>query len=91
MIDWAKGTKAESELVFALAKRAVKLLGKGKAVLFEMDILACHTHGCCLKLADLLKAKDGDFLHDVCGINQHIDRDTGKLQDCFLPRYAVCQ
>ncbi len=93
MIDWAKGTKAEIELASGIAKRAVKLLGTApnRVAMFAMDIQACHTNGCCLKLVDLLRAKDGDFLHDVCGINQHIDRDTGKLQDCFLPRYAVCQ
>ncbi len=91
MIDWAKGTRAEIELASDIAKRAVKLLGKGTVSMFAMDIQACHTNGCCLKLVDLLKAVDGDFLHDVCGINRHIDRETGKLKDCFLPRYAVCQ
>ena len=91
MIDWAKGTKAEIELASDIAKRAVKLLGSGEVLTFAMDIQACHTNGCCLKLVDLLIAKNGDFLHDVCGINQHIDRETGELKDCFLPRYAVCQ
>ena len=91
MIDWAKGTKAEIELSSKIAKRAVKLLGRGTVVMFTMDIQACHTHGCCLKLVDLLRASDGDFLHDVCGINRYMDRDTGELKDCFLPRYAVCQ
>ena len=91
MIDWAKGTKAEIELAHDIARRAVKLLGSGTIQVFEMDIQACHTNGCCLKLVDLLKAKDGDFLHDVCGINQHLDHETGELKNCFLPRYAVCQ
>ncbi len=90
MIDWSKGTKAEIELSSDIAKRAVGLLG-GKVMAFAMDIQACHTHGCCLKLVDLLKADNSNFLHDVIGINQHLDRDTGKLMDCFLPRYAVCQ
>ncbi len=91
MIDWAKGTKAEIELATDIAKRAVKLLGKGEVHIFAMDIQACHTHGCCLKLVDLLKADDGNFLHDVVGINQHLDHNTGELKNCFLPRYAVCQ
>ncbi len=91
MIDWNKGTKAELELASDIAKRAVKLLGEGKALTFAMDIQACHTNGCCLKLVDLLKARNTDFLHDVIGINRHLDHDTGRLKDCFLPRYAVCQ
>ena len=90
MIDWNKGTKAEIELAYDIAKRAVKLLG-GEVVTFAMDIQACHTHGCCLKLVDLLKANNSNFLHDVVGINSHLDHDSGELQDCFLPRYAVCQ
>ena len=90
MIDWAKGTEAEIEIATKIAKRAVKLLG-GKLNDFAMDIQACHTHGCCLKLVDLLRADDGNFLHDVVGINQHLDHDTGQLKHCFLPRYAVCQ
>ena len=91
MIDWEKGTKAEIELASDIAKRVVKLLGTGKVLTFAMDIQACHTHGCCLKLVELLKANNGNFLHDVVGINQHLDHNTGKLKDCFLPRYAVCQ
>ena len=91
MIDWSKGTKVEIELANDIAKRAVKLLGAGEVSTFEMDIQACHTHGCCLKLVDLLRAKDRDFLHDVCGINQHLNHNTGELKDCFLPRYAVCK
>jgi hypothetical protein len=37
----------------------------------------------------LLKAKDGDFAHDVFGIRKHMNRKTGKIEDCFLPRYAI--
>lgn len=36
----------------------------------------------------LLDAKDGDFMHDVCGIHGHMDRSTATLGDCFLPRFA---
>ncbi len=91
MIDWKKATKAEVELASDIGKRAVKLLGKGTVLTFAMDIEACHTHGCCLKLVDLLKARKSDFLHDVLGINSHINHTTGKLENYFLPRYAVCQ
>lgn len=52
-----------------------------------MDIDACHSNGCPLQLQKLLEASRLDFIHDVLGIHRHIDRTTGKLQDCFLPRY----
>ena len=29
-----------------------------------------------------------NMLHDVVGIAHHLDRKTGKLKDCFLPRFA---
>ncbi len=91
MIDWIKGTKEEHLLASKIAKRAVKELNCDKAHVHSiiMDIIATHTHGCKLKLQALLDADVGDFLHDVCGINKHIDRETGKLLDCFSPRYSL--
>lgn len=56
---------------------------------YSMDITACHANGTPLKLQKLLNAKRADFLHDVSGINRHIDRDTGKLPATFRPRYAI--
>jgi hypothetical protein len=31
---------------------------------------------------------DGNFLHDIGGIYRHLDRSTGQLTGCFLPRCA---
>jgi len=53
-----------------------------------MDITATHCNGNPLRLNDLLNADDFNFAHDLIGIQQHIDRRTGKLQDCFVPRYS---
>lgn len=53
-----------------------------------MDITACHLNGCPLKLRELLKAEDFNFMHDIAGISAHIDRRTGKLLNHFIPRYA---
>lgn len=36
----------------------------------------------------LLAAPGDDFMHDVIGIHSYMDRSTGLLTDCFLPRYA---
>lgn len=91
MIDWTKSTLKETELASKIAKRAVKELGEDtdKTAHLVMDITATHTSGCKLKLQELLDAPLGDFLHDVCGIHKHLNRETGKLEDCFLPRYAA--
>lgn len=91
MIDWSKSNLDEMELFSKIAKRAIKLIGKGSVQSFAMNLQAVHTHGCKLKLEELLKSRDSDILHDVFGIDKHIDRDTGKLCDCFWPRFAVAQ
>jgi len=54
-----------------------------------MDLMACHANGCPLKLDELEKAPGFDFAHDVFGIMRHMDRTTGKLGGCFVPRYAM--
>lgn len=53
----------------------------------EMDIEAVHANGTPLRLAELLDADEFNFRHDVVGIQNCIDRDTGGLCNHFLPRY----
>lgn len=54
----------------------------------SMDVNAVHSNGNPLRLADLLAADDFNFMHDICGIARHLDRDTGKLGDFFSPRFS---
>lgn len=53
-----------------------------------MDLEAAHNVSP-LKLGELVKADDENFAHDIWGIARHIDRETGKMGDCFLPRYTA--
>jgi hypothetical protein len=53
-----------------------------------MDLEAVNSNGCPLDFQSLLDFPNFDFGHDIYGIGKHIDRTTGKLQDCFLPRCA---
>jgi hypothetical protein len=55
----------------------------------HMDIVACHANGTPLKLQKLRDFDDFNFAHDMSGICRHLDRDTGKLGGCFVPR-ASC-
>lgn len=82
-----KLSKEEYALCNKIAERAVKECGFDKCTAF-MDITICHSEAREMKLEELLKAPLADFAHDVLGINQHLDHDTHKLTDCFLPRYA---
>lgn len=84
-------TKEESKVIRAIAHRAKALAAKHGADLpvleAVMDIEATHSNGCPLKLEALLEADDFNFSHDVFGIRRHIDRETGRLGNHFLPRF----
>jgi hypothetical protein len=53
-----------------------------------MDVTACHLNGNRLNLGEFLASDDFNFAHDFNGIKAHIDRSTGKLGDCFVPRFT---
>lgn len=53
-----------------------------------MDITAVHANGNPLRLTDLLSADAFNFSHDIGGIRNHLDRETGKLTQCFRPRFS---
>ena len=90
----SKTTKDEFVIITDITKRAVDLDlvrknadGKPDSIGFNMDLEAVHnTIG--LKLKELLNADDGNFAHDILGIRYNIDRNTGKLNNCFLLRYS---
>ncbi len=79
-------TKEEYRKIMAIVKRATHVTDK---LTLDMDITATHCNGCALDLDKLLNLPKFDFYHDVYGIMQNIDRNTGKLQNCFLPRCSA--
>ncbi len=88
MISQPKTTKEEFELIAEIVNRALPRLEDVKRLDLMMDIEFAHAD-IPIKLEELATAPEGSFMHDVTGIIQHMDRDTGKLGDCFVPRYAV--
>ena len=91
-VSFEVGSKEEAILISKIAARAVQAAAANKFIYkhmdADMDITACHCNGCPLRLKELLEADALNFTHDVFGIRRHIDRETGKLGDCFTPRYA---
>jgi len=85
-------TPEEYRVIHDIAVRAAKKykdMGvQRKLMRIEKDIQACHAH-CPLKLKELLEADNFNFMHDIGGINRHLDRETGELKDCFLPRFSA--
>lgn len=54
-----------------------------------MDLEAVHST-MPLKLDAMCAAEQDSFdlAHDISGICRHLDRNTGQLRDCFVPRFA---
>lgn len=84
-----KVSKKDAHIITEIAERAGQMLGSTDKTSTIIDICACHKNGCPLNLEKLLDAEHQDFLHDIHGINQHIDRRTGNIMDHFLPRCAM--
>ena len=87
------GRKFEHQQAILIAKRANKMVKEMDfdypVLEAEMDVIATHLNGCPLKLTELAKAPDFDFAHDVFGIRRNLDRTSGQLGNCFLPRYSA--
>lgn len=85
-------SKADRDLIQKIVERSDTLYAlvglKDDRLTRSLDLTACHCNGTPLDLAKLLAFDDANFGHDVLGIRRHIDRHTGKLGDCFLPRCA---
>src|SRR3972149_1191697 len=82
----------EFRIIVRIVKRAEKLARKflgqpTDRTSLWMDIAATH-NTCPLKLEELLAADDANFSHDIFNIVRHMDRKTGELGGCFLPRFA---
>lgn len=44
---------------------------------------------CGMDFQKLLDAPESDFLHDMLGIERHMNKTTGKLEGHFLPKCAA--
>ena len=87
MVDFT-ATKKELRHISRIVAR-VKIIAPDIDVMsLRMDIEACHSNGNNLRLELLADAETHDFMHDVWGIMRNINRQTGELENCFLPRYS---
>lgn len=93
MLKWTQ-TKAEHKTIAAIAARAIQnaKASTGQTLDYrdlEMDVTAAHCNGCPLDLERLLAFDDFNFNHDVFGIRRHLNRETGELENHFVPRCAT--
>ena len=88
MIKWKDVTKETTEKVRKVVKRAVsEQTYKVDTLTLQMDLEAISLT-VSMDWEKLLKASPRDFYHDLGGIQEHLNRKTGKLENCFLPRFA---
>ena len=94
-----KTTPTDFLLIIALAKAASKvgkefnLAGFHYSVLeASMDLEATHA-SCPLQLREMVEQLNGpyksDVVHDLLGIRRHLNRETGQLENHFIPRFAA--
>lgn len=82
-------TKADYDAIGKIADRAEIIYGADYPRCdLVMDLDACNSNGCPMDFDKLLSAPKFDFCHDIAGIHRHINRQTGQVEDCFLPRCA---
>lgn len=93
-------TKADAERIMQIVDRTLPLimpivvLSNAQARMFKLalfcDIAVIHL-SLGLRLDELTRAENFDLIHDVMGIYQNLDRETGTLRDCFMPRFVAQQ
>jgi hypothetical protein len=88
-----KASAADLLTARKIARRARNLYLDAKidrdAIDIQMDLIATHANGCPMDFDQLLAADDFNLMHDVGGIDRHLDRETGELTNCFRPRFAA--
>ena len=78
-------------IISKIAIRANEMSKEYDRMGVQMDITAAFNSNknvTVLALKNLLNADTFNFMHDIYGINQHLNHDTGKIENCFLPRCA---
>ncbi len=85
-------TKDDIERIARIAERAVKLFADAGITLKRLDVMMdleyCNDD-IPLDFKKLQDFDDMNFDHDIGGIRRHFNRETKKLEDCFLPRCAI--
>lgn len=88
-VEFARFTPDELDHVARIVRRWQDLFLRPPAAYeIHMDLAAVHAHTP-LDLPGLAEASPLDFSHDLSGIVRHLNRETGELEDSFLPRFAL--
>lgn len=93
MVDFTQDTEAR-KLIRKIVQRGMSIAEAAGAprdrFYMEMDLAAAHGRNGNdpLDLKAMSEADDFNLAHDVFGIERHMNRDTGRIEGFFLPRFA---
>lgn len=80
--------KAYYDLLHKIAKRAQTMgIARGDNITQMMDIDHAADQFY-MRLQEMAEADDFNFAHDFIGIQNTMNRETGKIEGFFIPRYA---
>ena len=91
MIEWERTSKEDIQLITGIFERAIR-----EGIVRDdfddragmlMDLEAAHIAEP-LDLAQMLIGDNNELSHDIWGIYHHLNRQTGQLDDGFVPRFA---
>lgn len=89
-INW-NASEEERKLIRKVIDRVDrhKPLNQDQRLNITMTLTACHLNGCPLDFEKLLSCDTFTLFHDIVGIEDHINIETGLIERCFLPRCAA--
>ncbi len=91
MVEFAELTKEEQPFFDKITEKVRAAVLEKKCTYgqldLRMDLLATHVENP-LDFQRLAEADDFNFWHDIYGIRNHLNRNTGKLRSGFLPRFT---
>ena len=77
------------DLALAIGERAKRIDDNLSVTAVAMDLIVCHRGVFPLRLQEMLTCPEGDLMHDIYGLRQHLNVLDAVMNDCFLPRLAA--
>ena len=94
MSDIERLSHEDFELIVTIVDRGVELMRKNVSdtpvdIYEQLTFIIARAHlKIGLQLKELSEADDYNLMHDVIGIYNHIEYESGQMKDAFSPRYA---
>jgi hypothetical protein len=88
MTKWERLNINDYNMIKAIVIRSLQIGLNINPLTVENDLICVHVIDCRLDLNKLYLSKVADFVHDILGIHENINRETGKI-NYFVPRSVL--